>query len=120
MICAGSAVRDPLRLLASPQFSTTIEALKTRYGRIVIDSPPTQGVSDVIVLAAQADTRLFIVRSEVTPRHEVERGIAQLQQNATPADWIILNQVDIRKAQKQGYRYSSYYDYYQYGTSGQS
>lgn len=115
MICAGSAVRDPLSLLASPQLSTTIETLKTRYGRIVIDSPPTQGVSDVIVLAAQADTLLFIVRSESTPRNEVERGVAQLQQNATPADWIILNQVDIRKAQKQGYRYSSYYDYYQYG-----
>jgi len=68
-----------------------------------------------MVLAAEADTLLFVVRSEGTPIIEVERGITQLQQNATPADWVILNQVDIRKAQRQGYRYSSYYDYYQYG-----
>lgn len=115
MLCAGTAIRDPLSLLASSQFSLVIEALKTRYDRIVVDSPPTQGVSDVMVLAVEADTLLFIVRSEETPIIEVERGIAQLQQNATPADWVILNQVDIRKAQRQGYRYSSYYDYYQYG-----
>ena len=120
MICAGTTVRDPLPLLASTRFATMIEALRTHYERIVIDSPPTQGVSDAIVLAAHADTLLFIVRSEVTPSNEVERGIAQLQQNATPVDWIILNQVDIRKAEKHGYRYSSYYDYYQYGTGAAS
>jgi polysaccharide biosynthesis transport protein len=115
VICAGTAVRDPLRLLASSQFSMMIETLKTQYDRIIIDSPPTQGVSDVMVLAAQADTLIFIVRSGVTSRTEVERGVAQLQQNATPVDWVILNQVDIRKAERHGYRYSSYYDYYQYG-----
>lgn len=115
MLCAGSPVRDPLSLLASSQFTLALDSLKTRYDRIVVDSPPTQGVSDAMVLAANADTLLFVVRSEGTPIIEVERGITQLQQNATPADWVILNQVDIRKAQRQGYRYSSYYDYYQYG-----
>lgn len=115
VICAGTVVRDPLRLLASSGFSNMLEALKTRYDRIVVDSPPTQGVSDVMVLAAHADTLLFIVRSGLTPRIEVERGVAQLQQNATPVDWVILNQVDVRKAQRQGYKFSSYYNYSQYG-----
>jgi len=115
MVGAGTAVRDPLSLLASSQFTLMIEELKTRYDRIVVDSPPTQGVSDVMLLAAQADTLVFVVRSEVTPIIEVERGVAQLEQNATAVDWVILNQVDIRKAERQGYRYSSYYDYNQYG-----
>lgn len=120
IVGAGTAVRDPLSLLASSQFTLMIEELKARYDRIVVDSPPTQGVSDVMVLAAQADTLVFVVRSEVTPIIEVERGIAQLEQNATTVDWVILNQVDIRKAERQGYRYSSYYDYYQYGGTAAS
>lgn len=115
VICAGTAVRDPLKLLASAEFSNMLEALKGRYDRIVVDSPPTQGISDVMVLAAHADTLIFIVRSGFTSSTEVERGVAQLQQNATPVDWVILNQVDIRKAQKHGYRFSSYYNYAQYG-----
>jgi len=120
MICAGTAVRDPLSLLSSSRFSALIEALKTRYDRIVVDSPPTQGVSDAMVLAAHAEALLFIVRSEVTSSTEVERGVAQLRQNATPVDWVILNQVDIKKAERHGYRYSSYYDYYQYGSGSPS
>ncbi|MNW20670.1 hypothetical protein D3C71_2211720 [compost metagenome] len=35
-------------------------------------------------------------------------------QSNSPVTGVVLNQVDIKKAQKHGYHYGGYYDYYGY------
>ena len=41
-------------------------------------------------------------------------------QVGSPVTGVVLNQVDIKKAQKSGYRYSGYYDYYGYSDDKQA
>lgn len=119
VIGAGTVPPDPLELLSSPRFAKFLEALKGKYERIIIDSPPTQAVSDAMLLATFANSVIYVVRSASTNIPLVEKGIGQLLQNNAPVNGIVLNQVDIKKAKRDGYSYGSYYDYYGYSTTKQ-
>ena len=118
MLCAGTVPPNPLELLSSQRFAKAIEYLKSKYDRIIIDSPPTQAVSDAMVLSTFANALIYVIKSDSTAIPLVEKGIGQLLQNNAPVTGIVLNQVDVKKAQKYGYSYGGYYDYY--GYSGKS
>ena len=114
IIPAGTVPPNPLELLSSKRFETVLEVLESRYDRIVIDSPPTQVVSDALVLSTHANAVIYVIKSESTAIPLAKRGIGQLLQNNAPVTGVVLNQVDIAKAKKQGYSYGGYYDYYGY------
>ncbi|AOE83150.1 GumC family protein [Pseudomonas sp. TCU-HL1] len=120
MMSAGSVPPNPLELLSSPRFAKAIELLKSKYDRIVIDSPPTQAVSDAIVLSTFANSLIYVVKSASTAIPLVEKGVGQLLQSNAPVNGIVLNQVDIKKAKKYGYSYGGYYDYYGYSDAKQA
>ena len=118
MLCAGTVPPNPLELLSSQRFAKAMEYLKSKYDRIIIYSPPTQAVSDAMVLSTFADALIYVIKSDSTAIPLVEKGVGQLLQNNAPVTGIVLNQVDVKKAQKYGYSYGGYYDYY--GYSGKS
>jgi polysaccharide biosynthesis transport protein len=111
---AGTVPPNPLELLSSPRFAKAMEVLKSKYDRIIVDSPPTQAVSDAVVLSTFANALIYVVKSDATAIPLVEKGVGQLLQNNAPVKGVVLNQVDIKKAQKYGYSYGGYYDYYGY------
>lgn len=117
MLSAGTVPPNPLELLSSPRFAKALDVLKSKYDRIIIDSPPTQAVSDAIVLSTFADSLLYVVKSASTHIPLVEKGVGQLLQNNAPVKGIVLNQVDIKKAKRYGYSYGGYYDYYGYSNA---
>lgn len=119
MISAGSVPNNPLELLSSTAFSALIEQLRVRYARVIVDSPPIQSVSDAVVIAALADSVIYVVKSAATPIAQIELGLAQLRQNKVQVSGVVLNQVDIDKARRYGYRYSGYYDYDGYSAGPQ-
>lgn len=119
MLSAGAVPPNPLELLSSSRFASVLESLRAQYDRVVIDSPPTQAVSDATVLATHANALIYVIKSDSTPIPLAQKGVGQLLQNNAPVTGVVLNQVDIAKAQKQGYSYGGYYDYYGYGDSAQ-
>jgi succinoglycan biosynthesis transport protein ExoP len=116
MLSAGTVPPNPLELLSSQRFAKVIDYLKSKYDRIIIDSPPTQAVSDAIVLSTFANSLIYVIKSDSTAIPLVEKGVGQLLQNNAPVKGIVLNQVDVKKAQKYGYSYGGYYDYYGYSS----
>lgn len=119
MLSAGSVPPNPLELLSSTRFAAVLELLRNQYDRVVIDSPPTQAVSDATVLATHANALIYVIKSDATPIPLAQKGVGQLLQNNAPVTGVVLNQVDIVKAQKQGYSYGGYYDYYGYSNEAQ-
>ncbi|WP_462380540.1 GumC family protein [Pseudomonas sp. Marseille-QA0892] len=110
---AGVVPPNPLELLASPRFAKFLEMAKGHYERIIIDSPPSQAVSDSVLLSTIADSVVYVVKSEATSIPLVQRSIGQLLQNNASITGVILNQVDIKKAAKYG-KYVGYYDHHGY------
>ncbi len=113
MIAAGAVPSNPLELLSSPRFARLLEVVKGRYDRIIIDSPPSQAVSDAAVLSTLADAVIYVVKSDSTLIPHVEKGISQLQNSNAPLAGVVLNHVDIEKAKKNG-QFRGYYDHYGY------
>ena len=114
VITAGDAPHDPLELLSSPHYAKLLEYLTSKYQHVIIDSPPIQAVSDAKVLSTHADSLIYVIRSDHTAIAQVERGLDALLQSNAPVTGIVLSQADVRKAQKYGYSYGGYYDYYGY------
>lgn len=117
MLSAGAVPPNPLELLSSERFVEFIELVKGEYDRIIIDSPPTQAVSDALMLGTLANALIYVIKSDDTTIPLAIKGVGQLLQSNVPVTGVVLNQVDIKKAKKHGYNYSGYYDYYGYSVS---
>ncbi len=117
VLCAGVIPSNPLELISSKRFVDALAILKEHYDRILIDSAPTQAVSDALVLASYADAVVYVVKADSTPYTLARNGIQRLQNSNTPIAGVVLNEFDPRKAAKMGgdyYNYGGYYDYYGY------
>ena len=119
ILSAGFIPSNPLELLSSNEFNNLIAIVKSKYDRIIIDSPPAQAVSDALVLAQQSDSVIYVVRSEMTKQAVVKQGLSRLLQVTSKIDGVVLNQVDIEKYSKED-SYQGYYDHYGYAKQKKS
>ncbi|WP_107853128.1 GumC family protein [Oceanimonas marisflavi] len=117
VMSAGTVPPNPLELLSSDRFDSIIKVLADRYDRVIIDSPPTQAVSDALVLSQHANAVIYVVKSESTSVPQVETGVGKLLQLNAPIKGVVLNQLDVKKAAKYGYSYGGYYDHYGYSSN---
>jgi len=97
IIPAGRVPETHLELLASPEFVELIDLLKSRYDRVVIDLAPVQAVSDAIVVGKQADSAIYVIKSDSTPLPVVRRGIDRLQEVGINVSGAVISQVDLAK-----------------------
>lgn len=93
VLFAGALCEGPLELLASQAFTRLMHALRDRYDRIVIDSPPTQAVSDSALLARHVDSALFVVRQGQSRLSLAQRGLAGLARDGLPVEGLVLNRI---------------------------
>jgi non-specific protein-tyrosine kinase len=73
---AGVAPERPAELLGSLAMRRALDALRTRFDRVVLDMPPAVPLADVGVLAPHVDGVLLIVRAGVTTKPQIERALA--------------------------------------------
>lgn len=107
VLCAGSQTSNPLELLSSARFAGALKLLRGKYQRIVIDSPPTQAVSDALILSRYADTMIYVVKSTTTIA-TAEKGVERLLQFNAPVQGVVINQVDIKQDAHLGYRFEGF------------
>ncbi|MEL0632911.1 polysaccharide biosynthesis tyrosine autokinase [Pseudoalteromonas carrageenovora] len=109
---SGQIPGNPLELLSSTQFSELLDILKAKYDHIVIDTPPTQAVSDALVIAQNADSVIYVVKSDVTRIKLIKAGVERLFESKAHVAGIVLNQVDMNKRKDE--HSHGYYDYHDY------
>ncbi|HTN30878.1 MAG TPA: polysaccharide biosynthesis tyrosine autokinase [Pseudomonas sp.] len=107
MLPAGTVPSNPQELLSSPRLAKILQALKSRYQRIIIDSPPSQVVSDALLLAKLSNALIYVIHAESTPIPMVQKGIGRLLRGKAPVIGVVLNQYDLAKAGRYG-PYESY------------
>ena len=119
VIPAGAIPARPLDLLTSKMFTQLIKQMKKRYDRIIIDSAPIQAVSDALLLGQFADSVLFTVKANSTPRQIAARGIGRLRTSGINVSGAVVSQVNLKKLASYGGEmdYQGYYDYYGYSSA---
>ncbi len=117
VICAGIIPPNPSELLSSKRFADVLTLLETKYDRIIIDTAPSQAVSDAMVLAPLVGAMIYVVKSDSTPYQHAKNGLKRLREVNAPIIGVVLNQVDVKKGAKYyGQEYGGYYDVYGYSS----
>ncbi|AIY65440.1 GumC family protein [Pseudoalteromonas piratica] len=107
---SGQIPPNPLELLAHNRFSELLSVLKQRFDRVVLDTAPTQAVSDSLMISKNMDIVIYVVKADDTRQQFVKRGLGRLLEVNANIAGIVLNQVDVNKTEQ----YGGYYDYYGY------
>lgn len=76
---AGSIPSRPAELLASSIMRRTLDTLRTRFDRVILDMPPVEPLADVSIAAALVDGVLLIVRAGLTPKPAIQRALSGLE-----------------------------------------
>ncbi|SEP49550.1 capsular exopolysaccharide family [Rhodospirillales bacterium URHD0017] len=94
-IRGGDADESAQRLFLSEQFGAFMEAAKTQFDVIVVDSPPAMVVADAAILARFADAVVHVVRWGRTRRSTVLDSMDRMRRaNAGAIGVTLLNRVN--------------------------
>jgi capsular exopolysaccharide synthesis family protein len=109
---AGSPPRDPAELLAAQSADALLAALRTRFQRIVVDTPPVVPFTDADVVGRLSDGVLIVARSGQTRRSMLFQAIESV--TSAPVLGTVLNDVTFSLADRESYQseksYHRYYD----------
>jgi succinoglycan biosynthesis transport protein ExoP len=105
---AGPMPPNPADLVHSDAFGRLLETLKSRFDRIVVDSPPVCIVTDAVVLSTRLDATVLVVRARRTRREAARRALRALRDVGGNLAGFVLNAVTRSSEQ---YQYSYYQPY---------
>lgn len=111
VIASGSGANFVLSLLYSNRLRDFIAQAKTRYDKVVFDSPPIIGVSDASVLASVVDGAVLLIQHRRNPQSMVLRARQIIDGLKTPILGVVLNQVPAGSGDDYDY-YTQNYAYY--------
>jgi capsular exopolysaccharide synthesis family protein len=86
----------PTHVLNSKTFPKLIAELRTRYDRIILDTPPLSPVSDALLMLPHADGSLFTMRFNYVRAGNAKLCIRRLQDGKTPCLGAVFNAVEAR------------------------
>ena len=89
----GAYCKNPTQVINSEKFREMIEELKTRYSRIIIDTPPIGAVSDVLNLLPLCDGVVYTVRFNTVRRSMVRDNLRRIQESKVPIFGAVMNQM---------------------------
>ncbi|HET9643246.1 MAG TPA: polysaccharide biosynthesis tyrosine autokinase [Burkholderiaceae bacterium] len=117
---AGTVPPNPLDLLSSHRFQEVLAKLKEGFDIVIIDSAPLQLVSDALVLSQFASSLVYVVKADSTPYQVAQNGLKKLRRVNAPILGVVLNQLDLERAEKYYGEYSGYKSYKGYKKYGYS
>jgi capsular exopolysaccharide synthesis family protein len=75
VIPGGAAPMNPAELLGSTAMRRVLDHLRTRFDRVILDTPPVLPLADVAVLAPMVDGAVLVVRAGFTPKPAIENAL---------------------------------------------
>ena len=109
-LTAGSPASSPTALLESQVMRDLLGRLREEYDVVIVDSPPTNLVTDAAVLGAMADGVLVVARAGVTESAALGSAMEQLLHVRAPVLGVVLNDINF----KRDVVYDATYRYYNY------
>jgi succinoglycan biosynthesis transport protein ExoP len=109
-LSAGSANKDPSRVLKSTRFSELLARLRQTYDLVIIDTPPVLPVADALIMGRWVDGAVMAARFDASRLPLVERANRQLALAGIPVLGVVVNGVRNQDAAYGNYAYN--YGYY--------
>jgi capsular exopolysaccharide synthesis family protein len=104
---SGGRAKNPTQILNTRNFVRLIEELRTRYDRVLIDTPPLAAVSDAMAILPLADGSVFTIMFNHVRRKAAQFCARRLLATNIPCFGAVLNALNLSVS---GYYYEQYYD----------
>jgi capsular exopolysaccharide synthesis family protein len=111
-ILPSAGKSTPYDLFSNPEADDVLRRLSEQFDYVILDAPPILGVADARILAAKADSTLYLVQWNKTPLRAAQAAIDILQACGANVAGALLTRVDVKGQARYGYGDSS--DYYGY------
>jgi succinoglycan biosynthesis transport protein ExoP len=106
---AGPPPPHPAELLDSTVMRALLDKWRQQYDHIIIDTPPVLSVTDAVLLSAQMDTVLLVIRSAQTSKDALRRSRDVLSQVNARVMGVVVNAIDLQSPDAYYYYYGSNY-----------
>lgn len=109
VLSCGYQPPNPAELLGSPMMKQVLDAFRSHYDWVLIDTPPVLAMADTAVLSALVEGVVLVLAAEVASRPSVVRAIDQIQGVGGKVLGVVLNKVNL---ERNSYYYSQHYGEY--------
>ena len=79
VVPTGPVPPNPAELLSSSRFADLVGRTRRQFDYVLIDSPPTDLVSDPMIIATQADAVLLVLDSEAASKGSLRKAMRNLE-----------------------------------------
>ncbi len=108
VICAGQSDQEPASVFDAAAIGRLIAQWKRTYDLIIVDCAPIIPVSDPMLLSAEVDGTLLVVRAGKTPQEVVTRAVDIMKASSAHLLGVVLNNVNSQLPYYYDYRYFDY------------
>jgi capsular exopolysaccharide synthesis family protein len=102
---AGPIPPNPAELLISGRLAPLIGQARQLFDYVLIDSPPTEMVSDPMIIATQADAVMLVLNSEETSKASMHRAVRELEAVGANVVGTVINKAPKTETRRYGYSY---------------
>lgn len=118
IVLSGPKPPNPSELIINPRMEEFFNLLEQQFEVVIVDSPPIGVITDGLIFSKYVDTTIYIIRENVTHRHNIE-FVNNLYRNKKIQNLgIIFNAV--KTGMMYGYGYSDGYGYGYYNENTKS
>jgi capsular exopolysaccharide synthesis family protein len=104
----GPIPPNPAELLHTDRFRQILAECRSKYDKVILDSPPTGPVTDPAIIGSVADGVLLVLRAGHTTRETASHARRHLTDAGARILGLVVNQTD-RKGGRYGYGYGYSY-----------
>jgi capsular exopolysaccharide synthesis family protein len=105
ILTAGPLPPNPAELLISGRLASLIDQARRSFDYVLVDSPPTELVSDPMIIATQADAVILVLNSEETSKVSMHRAVRDLEAVGANVVGTIVNKAPKSETSRYDYNY---------------
>ena len=105
LLSTGPLPPNPAELLISGRLASLIGQARELFDYVLIDSPPTESVSDPMIIATQADAVMLVLNSEASSKASMHRAVHDLEAVGANVVGTVINKAPKAETRRYSYNY---------------
>jgi len=105
ILSTGPIPPNPAELLISGRLAPLIGKARQLFDYVLIDSPPTELVSDPMIIATQADAVMLVLNYEEPSKASMHRAVHDLEAVGANVVGTVMNKAPKTETRRYGYNY---------------